>query len=269
VSQRPRLDVLLVQRGLVETRERAQSLILRGRVRVEGVPQTKPGTRVAEDVALEVEGGELPVSRGALKLAGGRARLGLEVAGRVVLDAGASTGGFTEHLLEAGARQVFAVDVGYGQLAWKLRQDPRVVVMERTNVRTVEPERFQPRPEVLVADLSFISLAKVLPNLGSVLVAGAPGLVLVKPQFEAGPRRVEKGGLVRRPEVHRAILAEVLAAVRELGWSALGLVPSPIRGATGNLEFLLKLRAPGECPRQDGVDEAAVEAAVAEGHRAP
>lgn len=265
---RERLDLLLVRRGLVETRERARSLVLQGKVRVDGKAQTKPGTRLAEDVELEVHGEQLPVSRGAHKLAGGRARLGLEVAGRVALDAGASTGGFTEHLLEAGARRVYAVDVGYGQLAWKLRQDPRVVVMERTNVRTVEPDHFQPRPELLVADLSFISLAKVLPNLALVLSPDAPGLVLVKPQFEAGPARVEKGGLVRRPEVHRAVLAEVVEATRGLGWSTLGLVPSPIRGAKGNLEFLLKLRSPGAMPREDRVGPEEIRAAVDEGHAA-
>lgn len=262
---RERLDVRLVQEGLVETREKARGLILAGKVRVDEKVVDKPGTRPKAEAKLTVEGGDAPVGRGFHKLAEGVERLGLDARDKVCLDAGSSTGGFTEFLLKAGAAQVYAVDVGYGQLAWKLRQDERVTVMERTNVRTCDPGLFAPRPTVLVADLSFISLAKVLPNLGAILAPGSEGIALVKPQFEAGPARVEKGGLVRKKPVHRAILGEVVAAVRAAGWTPRAVCPSPIRGAKGNLEFLLKLVSPGGADVA-GVTDDALSAAVAEGH---
>jgi 23S rRNA (cytidine1920-2'-O)/16S rRNA (cytidine1409-2'-O)-methyltransferase len=267
VKQRPRLDVLLVQRGLVETRERARSLIIQGKVRVAGTPVTKPGTRLREEVDVEVTATNLPVSRGSHKLAGAHERLGLEIQGRVALDAGSSTGGFTEYLLKQGASSVYAVDVGYGQLAWKLRQDARVVVMERTNIRRVPPESFSPRPEILVADLSFISLTKVLSNLGKILLPDSEGLVLVKPQFEAGRARVSKGGIIRDPAIHRAVLKEFVQALAKLGWSALGLCPSPIQGAKGNREFLAKLRSPGKLSWQGGVSSELIAAVVEEAHQ--
>lgn len=265
MSRPERLDVRLVQEGLVETREKARGLILAGKVRVDEVVVDKPGTRPKAGTTLTVEGGGEPVGRGYLKLAEGVARLGLDVQDRFALDAGASTGGFTEFLLEAGAARVYAVDVGYGQLAWKLRQDERVTVMERCNIRTAAPEDFQPRPTALAADLSFISLTKVLANLGRILEPGSQGIVLVKPQFEAGPARVEKGGLVRRPEVHRAVLGEVVDAVRAQGWCPRAVCPSPIRGAKGNLEFLLKLVSPGGS-EPDSLTDEGLDAAVEEGH---
>jgi 23S rRNA (cytidine1920-2'-O)/16S rRNA (cytidine1409-2'-O)-methyltransferase len=256
----------MVQEGLAETREKARGLILAGKVRVDEKVVDKPGTRPKPGARVTVEGGGGPVGRGYHKLAEGVARLGLDVHDRTCLDAGASTGGFTEYLLEAGAAQVYAVDVGYGQLAWKLRQDPRVTVMERTNVRTCDPGLFDPRPTVLVADLSFISLAKVLPNLGDILQPGSAGVVLVKPQFEAGPARVEKGGLVRKAATHRQVLREVAEATRDAGWTPTGICPSPIRGAKGNLEFLLKLTSPGGPPPEEPLRDEALDEAVAEGH---
>lgn len=267
MKARERLDLLLVARGLAESREKAQGLILAGKVRVDGRASTKPGLKLDPAVAIECEAAPQPVGRGYRKLAGARARLGLEVADRVALDAGASTGGFTEHLLEAGARLVYAVDVGTNQLAWKLRTDPRVVSMERTNLRDVDPARFQPRPTVLAMDLSFISIAKVLPALTRVLEPGSSGLVLVKPQFEAGPSRVEAGGLVRDPAVHRDVLEAVVEACSALGWSTLAACPSPIRGATGNVEFFLKVRTPdGPAAR---LDPAALAHVVAEAAALP
>lgn len=242
---RVRLDVLLVERGLIETRSRAQALIMAGQVYVDGAKTDKPGTKVREDVPVEVRGADMPVSRGADKLRGGWQRLGLDAAGKVALDAGASTGGFTEVLLAEGAAAVHAVDVGYGQLAWKLREDPRVHVHERTNLRLLEPGALDPRPEVLVMDVSFISVVKLLPALAGLLVPGAAGLVLVKPQFEAGPDRVGKGGVVRDPEVHRAVLGEVRGGFLAAGWGVTGACPSPLRGAKGNVEFFFRVVAPG------------------------
>jgi 23S rRNA (cytidine1920-2'-O)/16S rRNA (cytidine1409-2'-O)-methyltransferase len=252
-----RLDVLLVERGLAPSRERAQALILEGAVRVAGEPHSKAGEAIAVDASLEVVGGQQPfVSRGGLKLRRALDAFPIDPRSKVCLDVGASTGGFTDCLLQAGAERVYAVDVGYGQLDWKLRQDSRVVVMERTNIRYVTglPER----PELATIDASFISLTKVLSPAGRLLASEPDVVALVKPQFEAGPKGAPRG-VVRDPGVHRRVLATVLSHARELGWRARGLVPSPILGPAGNGEFLLWLDRQGP----DVVDDDAVEQCLA------
>jgi len=247
-----RLDVLLVERGLAPSRERAQALILEGAVRVGGESRAKPGQPVALDVPIELVGGAMPfVSRGGLKLQRALQAFAVDPNGKVCLDVGASTGGFTDALLQAGAARVYAVDVGYGQLDWKLRQDPRVAVLEKTNIRNLTelPER----PALAVIDVSFISLTKVLEPVSRLIDEQADLIALVKPQFEAGPKAAPKG-VVRDPEVHRRVLHEVLAHARGLGWQARGLVASPILGPAGNREFLLWLDRCGP----DVVDEQTV-----------
>ncbi len=243
-----RLDTLLVERGLAPTRNRASALIRAGAVLVDERPVDKPGTRVPADAALRLRGEPLPyVSRGGLKLAAGLDAFGVDPAGRCCADFGASTGGFTDCLLQRGAARVYAIDVGYGQLAWKLRQDPRVVVMERTNVRHLEG---LPEPvSLLVGDLSFISVVKVLPAMIGVMAPGADAVILVKPQFEAGREGVGKGGVVRDPAVRAAAVEGVLRACADRGFAVRGHVPSPVPGARkGNVEELVHLVAPGAAP---------------------
>jgi 23S rRNA (cytidine1920-2'-O)/16S rRNA (cytidine1409-2'-O)-methyltransferase len=239
-DRKPRLDALVVALGLAETRARAQALIMGGSVTVDGKVITKPGTRVDENitVALTAQGPQY-VSRGGLKLRHGLDEFELDVEGMVAVDVGASTGGFSDVLLEAGAARVYAIDVGYGQLAWRLRNDPRVVVMERTNIRKVE--RLPELADLAVVDVSFISLRQVLPNLEPLLKPGGQAVLLIKPQFEAGRREVSKKGVVRDPAVWRSVLQGVLRFAAERGWSVLALTPSPIRGPAGNVEFLVHL----------------------------
>ncbi len=237
MSTKKRLDVLLVERGLAESRSQAQALVLAGRVR----GHSKAGEQVAEDAELDVAAGARFVSRGGEKLAAALEVFGLDVAGEDCLDVGASTGGFTDCLLQAGAARVIALDVGYGQLHPKLREDPRVTVLERTNVRNLRREDLPYRPSLVVCDVSFIGLAKALPPA---LVCAAPAwraVVLVKPQFEAGPAEVGKGGVVRDPEVHRRVVDEVLARAPEWGARAIGAEPSPLLGPKGNREFFVLL----------------------------
>lgn len=255
---RVRLDVLLVERGLFPTRARAQAAILAGLVRVDGRPARKAGEAVRPDAQVEVLADPIPyASRGGLKLAHALDRFGVDPAGRVAIDVGASTGGFTDVLLRRGARRVYAVDVGYGQLAWSLRQDSRVVVMERTNVRHLDPDRLPEPPDLATVDVSFISLRLVLPALRRLLAPPAEVVALVKPQFEAGRREVGKGGVVRDPQVHRRVLQEVAAAARQLGWGVWGACASPVAGADGNREFFLWLRD------GDGLAEPELAAALA------
>jgi 23S rRNA (cytidine1920-2'-O)/16S rRNA (cytidine1409-2'-O)-methyltransferase len=244
-NSKTRLDVLLVERGLAPTRQRAQGLILAGAVTVDGKPANKAGMSVASDAGIEVVNPEEEyVSRGALKLAEAIEQFDIVPAGKVAVDVGASTGGFTDVLLRHGARRVYAVDVGYGQLAWTLRQDPRVVVMERTNFRYVEA---LPEPiDLAVADVSFISLRLLMPSLTRVTSAYAEAVLLIKPQFEAGREKVGKGGVVRDPAVHREAIVSVISAAREHGWSPVQLAPSPILGPSGNREFLAHLVKGGE-----------------------
>lgn len=249
MATRTRLDVLLVERGLVESRQRAQARIMAGDVFVGGERVDKPGTKIAEDAALEVRGEENPfVSRGGLKLEHALQAFGLEVSGCVAMDVGASTGGFTDCLLQRGAARVYAVDVGYGQLAWRLRQDPRVVNLERTNIRALSAAQVPEPMAVVVADCSFISLRLVLPPVLPFLAPGAQAVVLVKPQFEVGRGRVGKGGVVRDEELRQETIAELSAFASSLGFAVRGGVDSAIRGPQGNLEHLLWLEWSGAPP---------------------
>ena len=248
-STKQRIDIVLVERGLAASRERARALILAGRVLVNEQKIDKPGAAVAADVAIRLLGEDLPyVSRGGLKLEAALDHWNIAVSGRACLDVGASTGGFTDCLLQHGAAHVTAVDTGFGQIAMKLRTDPRVRLLERTNARLLEPDSLNeadaPVPTLLVMDVSFISATLVL---GPVLGA-APHLdeavLLVKPQFEAGREHVGKGGIVRNPAAHQQAIERVAACVQSCGWQVVGTIPSPITGREGNKEFLLYARRP-------------------------
>lgn len=242
-----RADVALVERGLVESRAKAQALIMAGKVFSNTRRVEKPGQPVAEDTPLEVKGQEHPwVSRGGMKLSHALAHFGLDPAGRVAVDVGASTGGFTDVLLHHGAAKVYAVDVGHGQLAWKLRSDARVVVLEKTNARHLDASLIPEPPGVVVCDASFIGLATVLPAALGLAAPGAWAVALIKPQFEAGPELVGKGGVVRDPAVHQAVCDRVEGWWSGLeGWTVLGVEPSPILGPEGNREFLIAARREG------------------------
>ncbi len=238
---RQRIDQLLVARGLAESRAKAQALVMAGLVFVDGRKVAKAGDTVADDAPVEVRGRDHPwVSRGGIKLAHGLDHFGIDPAGLVALDIGASTGGFTDVLLARGAAKVYAVDVGTGQLAWKLRQDPRVVVLEKTNARHLTAEHIPQPVDIIVCDASFIGLAKVLERPLTFAAPGARLVALVKPQFEAGPAEVGKGGVVRDAAVHARVCAEAEAwlAARP-GWRVIGMTPSPITGPEGNVEFML------------------------------
>jgi len=238
-----RLDVWLVEHGLAPSREKAQALVMAGRVRVDGQPATKAGTAVRKEAAVDVVPGPEHVGRGAIKLAGALDALGVDPRGRVAVDVGASTGGFTETLLERGATRVYAVDVGRGQLHESLRADPRVIVRERVNARHLSAREVPEPCGVATVDVSFISVTKILTPLRSVLAAGADALVLVKPQFEVGRGLVGRGGIVKDPEKHLQALRDVAAAAQsESGLAVVGACPSPIAGMEGNREFFLHLR---------------------------
>jgi 23S rRNA (cytidine1920-2'-O)/16S rRNA (cytidine1409-2'-O)-methyltransferase len=237
VTAKKRLDVLLVERGLAESRSQAQALVLAGRVK----GHAKAGEQVDEDVRLELAEGARFVSRGGEKLAAALEAFGVDVTGEDCVDVGASTGGFTDCLLQAGAARVIALDVGYGQLHPKLREDPRVTVLERVNVRDLDCDALPFRPTFVTCDVSFIGLAKALPPALACAAPGWRALVLVKPQFEAGPADVGKGGVVRDPEVHRRVVEEVLARASEWGARPLGAQPSPLLGPKGNREFFVHL----------------------------
>lgn len=236
-----RADQMLVEQGLAESRTRAQALILAGLVYVGDRRVAKAGETLAEDASLVVKGRDHPwVSRGGVKLAGGLDHFGWDVTGAVALDVGASTGGFTDVLLTRGAKRVYAVDVGHGQLAWKLRSDPRVIVLERTNARHLSAELVPEPIDIAVCDASFISLAKVLDIPLGFVRPGGRLLALVKPQFEAGPDEVGKGGVVRDPAVHRRVCEQAVQWLEQRGgWIVDGLVESPIKGPEGNIEFLI------------------------------
>ena len=241
---RTRVDQLLVDRGLVENRTRAQALVLAGKVFSATRRVDKPGQSVPEDFPLEVRGQDHPwVSRGGVKLAHALAEFSLSPAGLICLDVGASTGGFTDVLLTQGATKVYAVDVGHGQLAWKLRSDPRVVVQEKTNARHITAEQVPEPIGALVCDASFIGLQTLLPAPLALCASGAWAAVLIKPQFEAGPGQVGSKGVVRDPAVHDEVCARIGAWWAGLpGWNVLGISPSPITGPEGNREFLLAAR---------------------------
>ncbi len=247
MSRGVRIDELLVERGLAPTRQRARALVLAGLVVAGDRRVDKPGQRVDPASEVRLKGEPCPyVSRGGLKLEAGLRAFGIRPEGRVCADVGASTGGFTDCLLQHGARRVYAIDVGYGQLAWKLRQDPRVMSLERQNVRTLPADAVPEPVDLAVVDTSFISLALVLPRVWDLIRPGGEVVALVKPQFEVGREHVGKGGVVRDPELRRQALERVLDTARRIGYGVLSTMESPVPGAKkGNVEFLAHLRRPG------------------------
>ncbi len=250
--KKERIDVLLVQRGLSQSRERAKADIMSGNVFVAGQRVDKPGTTVPEDAEIEITGQRLAfVSRGGLKLEKALDTFGVKAEGKTCIDCGASTGGFTDCLLGRGAKKVYAIDVGYGQLAWSLRTDERVVVMERTNIRYVTREQVPDEPELAAIDVSFISLRLVLPVLKTLLSEKGEVVCLIKPQFEAGKDKVGKKGVVRDIQTHKDVLNDFKKYSAELGFSLLGVTFSPIKGPEGNIEYLGHLRIGGESAEID------------------
>ncbi len=242
-----RADLRLVELGLAQSREKARSQIMAGLVYLQEVRIDKPGEAVAEDAVLTLRGNENPfVSRGGLKLQKAIDRYGVELNGMVALDVGASTGGFTDCMLQHGAKKVYAIDVGYGQLDWKLRQDARVVVMERTNARNLCRAWFEETPDFASVDVSFISIRLILPPLFDTLKGDGKAVVLVKPQFEAGREHVGKNGVVRDSAVHEKVLSEALDFARQTGFFVDALDYSPIKGPKGNIEFLMILSKDGD-----------------------
>ena len=238
-----RLDVLLVKHGLAESREKAKAIIMSGIVYVDGQKEDKAGTTFDEKARVEVRGAVLKyVSRGGLKLEKAMTHFGVELNGKVCMDVGASTGGFTDCMLQNGAVKVYSVDVGHGQLAWKLRNDPRVVCMEKTNIRYVTPDDIGDPVEFSSIDVSFISLTKVLGPVKELLTEDGQIVCLIKPQFEAGREKVGKKGVVRDPNVHMEVIKSVCAMIRENGFSLLGLDYSPVKGPEGNIEYLAYLQ---------------------------
>lgn len=262
-----RLDVLLVKRNLAESREKAKALIMAGIVYVDGQKEDKAGTAFEDTVSLEVRGSTLKyVSRGGLKLEKAMSRFGLLLDGKVCMDVGSSTGGFTDCMLQNGAVKVYAVDVGHGQLAWKLRNDSRVICMEKTNIRYVMPEQIPEPIDFASIDVSFISLTKVLGPVKALLRDGGRIVCLIKPQFEAGREKVGKKGVVREKSVHLEVIRMVMDFACASGFQILNLEYSPIRGPEGNIEYLLYLQSGGDVPASDAVfvDPAAV---VEESHQ--
>ena len=261
-----RLDVLLVQKGLAESREKAKTMIMEGNVFVDNNREDKAGSSFDENAKIEIKGNTLKyVSRGGLKLEKAMTHFGITLDGKVCMDIGASTGGFTDCMLQNGASKVYAVDVGYGQFAWKLRQDERVVCMEKTNIRYVTPEDIADRLDFASVDVSFISLTKVLGPARALLQDDGEMVCLIKPQFEAGREKVGKKGVVRDKAVHEEVIHKVIDFALETGFSILNLEYSPIKGPEGNIEYLVYIRKTEEGSMADTVDiHAVVEAAHGE-----
>lgn len=261
--KKERLDALLTAKGLFESRAKAQAAIMAGQILVNEQKIDKPGTQVPEDAAIRILGDKLPyVSRGGLKLEKALKIFPISVEGKVVADIGASTGGFTDCALQNGAAKVYAIDVGYGQLAWKLRSDERVVNMERTNVRYLEKEHLAEMVDAATIDVAFISLDKVLPAVHKILKPEGFVIALIKPQFEAGKENVGKKGVVRDPKVHEAVINNVIAFAKNEGFGIAGLEFSPIKGPEGNIEYLLYLTLQAD----DTVDAAYVSELVSKSH---
>lgn len=259
-----RLDVLLVEKGLAPSREKAKAYIMEGKVFVENQREDKPGTNFDENSKIELHGKKLAyVSRGGLKLEKALKTFPVKLDGAVCMDIGASTGGFTDCMLQNGASKVFSVDVGYGQFDWSLRQDPRVVLMEKTNVRYLKPEDIGEPLDFASCDVSFISLSKILPAIFPILTDDGTMVCLIKPQFEAGRENVGKRGVVKNPKVHRDVIEEVFGFTEALGFAVKGLTFSPIKGPNGNIEYLMYIEKNGG--ESDAIDIAAV---VAEAHEA-
>lgn len=248
-----RLDVLLVKKGLAPSREKAKTMIMEGNVFVNNQREDKAGTNIPEDAVIEIKGNTLKyVSRGGLKLEKAMTHFGISLENKICMDIGASTGGFTDCMLQNGAKKVYAVDVGYGQFAWKLRTDERVVCMEKTNIRYVTPEDIADVLDFASVDVSFISLAKVLPAAKELLRDEGEMVCLIKPQFEAGREKVGKKGVVRDPAVHREVIEKVITDARELGFSILHLEYSPIKGPEGNIEYLIHICKGGR--KEENID---------------
>ena len=248
-----RLDVLLVKKGLAPSREKAKTMIMEGNVFVNNQREDKAGTNIPEDAVIEIKGNTLKyVSRGGLKLEKAMTHFGISLEDKICMDIGASTGGFTDCMLQNGAKKVYAVDVGYGQFAWKLRTDERVVCMEKTNIRYVTPEDIADVLDFASVDVSFISLAKVLPAAKELLRDEGEMVCLIKPQFEAGREKVGKKGVVRDPAVHREVIEKVITDARELGFSILHLEYSPIKGPEGNIEYLVHICKGGR--KEENID---------------
>lgn len=244
-----RLDVLVAGRGLAPSREKAKAMIMAGEILVDGQREDKPGTAFPDTVEITVKGNPLPyVSRGGLKLAKAVECFGLDLKGKLCMDVGSSTGGFTDCMLQNGASGVYSVDVGHGQLAWKLREDPRVVCMERTNIRYVTPEDIGEAPAFVSVDVSFISLNKILIPVRQLMAEEAEMVCLIKPQFEAGREKVGKKGVVRDPSVHRDVIRQVALYAAGNGFRLLDLEFSPVKGPEGNIEYLLYLKKETEHP---------------------
>lgn len=242
MTGKKRLDTALVERVLAQSRQRAQALIMAGKVLVNQQPADKPGSLVSSEDEITIRGEDMPyVSRGGLKLERALEYFAIDASGLVCLDVGASTGGFTDCLLQHGAEKVFAVDVGYGQLAWKLRQDPRVVVIERTNIRHMHADRIPQPVDLVTIDASFISLRIVVPAILKFMADSAGIIALIKPQFEVGKGRVGKGGVVRDPELHREVNEQICDFFLQIGLVSQGIIPSPILGPKGNKEFVTYL----------------------------
>lgn len=262
-----RLDVLVTERGLAESREKAKTLIMAGQVYVDGQKADKPGDTFSEDAAVEVRGKGLPyVSRGGLKLEKAMREFGLQLQGRTCMDIGASTGGFTDCMLQNGAQRVYSVDVGYGQLAWSLRTDPRVVNLERTNARYLTQEQVPEEIGFFSVDVSFISLTLILPAVRPLLAEHGQAVCLIKPQFEAGREKVGKKGVVRDKAVHEEVIEKIRSFALENGFSVLGLTFSPVKGPEGNIEYLIYLER-SEAPSQ-GEQVPSAQQVVEESHRA-
>ena len=261
-----RLDVLLVKRNLAPSREKAKTMIMEGNVFVENQREDKAGTMFDESVKIEIHGNTLKyVSRGGLKLEKAMNHFDLNLSGKVCMDIGASTGGFTDCMLQNGAAKVYSVDVGYGQFAWKLRQDERVVCMEKTNIRYVTPDQLAELLDFASVDVSFISLTKVLAPVKELLNDGAEMVCLIKPQFEAGREKVGKKGVVRDPKVHLEVVESIISFVTEIGFSVLHLEFSPIKGPEGNIEYLIHIKKDGLGEKKNALDPmSVVEAAHAE-----
>ena len=261
-----RLDVLLVSRGLAPSREKAKTMIMEGNVFVNNNREDKAGSTFADDCKIEIHGNTLKyVSRGGLKLEKAMTHFGITLDGKVCMDIGASTGGFTDCMLQNGASKVYSVDVGYGQFAWKLRQDPRVVCMEKTNIRYVTPEDIDDALDFASVDVSFISLTKVLGPARALLKDNGQMVCLIKPQFEAGREKVGKKGVVRDKAVHEEVINKVIDFALEIGFSVHNLEYSPIKGPEGNIEYLVYIEKTSEAVKEESVDvHAVVEAAHGE-----
>lgn len=264
MSNKERLDVLLVNKGLAVSRERAKATIMAGLVLVAGQKIDKAGTLVSEDAPLQIIGDSIGfVSRGGLKLAKALEFFNIDLTGKVMADIGASTGGFTDCALQRGANKIFAIDVGYGQLAWSLRTDPRVINMERTNIRNVTLEQIGQSVDFATIDVAFISLQKVFPSLAALLAPHGKVIALIKPQFEAGRDKVGKKGVVKDPVVHKEVIENVLSFAHTNGLIPIGLTYSPIKGPEGNIEYLVYLSREGQ---EAAISHAEVEAVVNEAH---